>query len=58
MGKRLECRDVVPGCDYAAWAETEDELLELVTLHARHAHEMEEIPAEVLERIRAAVRDV
>jgi predicted small metal-binding protein len=38
MAKQMRCADVVPGCDYTAWAETEEELMELVVAHARTAH--------------------
>jgi predicted small metal-binding protein len=52
------CADVVPGCDYAAWAETEEELMELVVAHARTAHGIEEVTPEVAAKVQAAIEDV
>lgn len=57
MGKQLRCRDVGMDCDFAAWGETEEELLELVLLHAREAHGIGQLTPELEERVRKAVRD-
>ncbi|MFQ5677826.1 MAG: DUF1059 domain-containing protein [Gemmatimonadota bacterium] len=58
MGKRLECSDVGMDCDFSAWGENEEELLELVALHAREAHGIDELTPELLEKLRGAIRDV
>lgn len=57
MGKRIRCADVGPDCDFEAWAETEEELMEMVVLHAEQAHGMDEIPPEMAEQVRSAIRD-
>lgn len=57
MGKRIRCADVGPDCDFEAWAETEEELMEMVALHAKQAHGMDEIPPEMAEQVRSAIRD-
>ena len=57
MGKTLSCADTGQDCDFSAWAETEAELLELVAVHAKQAHGIEEVTPEVLEQIRAVIRD-
>lgn len=57
MGKRIRCADVGPDCDFEAWAETEEELMEMVALHAKQAHDMDEIPPEMAEQVRSAIRD-
>lgn len=57
MGKRIRCADVVPECDFEAWAETEEELLEMVALHAKSAHGIEEISPEVAEKVRDAIQE-
>ncbi len=57
MGKRIRCADVGPDCDFEAWAETEEELMEMVVLHAKQAHGMEEIPPEMVEQVRSAIQD-
>lgn len=50
------CRDGVD-CDFEARAETEEELFELVAAHAREDHGMEEIPPEMIEKIRSIIRE-
>jgi len=57
MAKALRCRDVGMDCDFVARAETEEEILKTAAEHAATAHEMKEIPEEVLEKVRAAIRD-
>lgn len=58
MAKLLKCSDVGPDCDYTAWAETEEEMLEMVRAHARDAHDIEEIEGEMLEKVREAMTEV
>ena len=58
MAKVLRCRDVGMDCDFVAQAETEEEILQLAAAHARMVHDMQEIPAEVMTAVRAAVREI
>jgi len=57
MGKVLRCRDVGMDCDFEARAETEEELLKKAAEHAEAAHNLQEIPEDVLAMVRAAIRD-
>jgi len=57
MAKALRCRDVGMDCDFVARAETEEEILKKAAEYAASAHDMKEIPEEVLARVRAAIRD-
>ena len=57
MAKILRCQDVGMECDFVAQAETEEEILQHAAAHARTVHNMQEIPAEVLTAVRAAIRD-
>ena len=57
MAKVLRCSDVGIDCDFEARAETEEELLKKAAEHAATAHDMKEIPEEVLAKVRAAIRD-
>ena len=57
MAKALRYRDVGMDCDFVARAETEEEILKKAAEHAATAHEMKEIPEEVLEKVRAAIRN-
>jgi len=57
MAKMLRCRDVGMDCDFEARAETEEEILKKAAAHAQTVHNMKDIPKEVLEKVRAAIRD-
>jgi predicted small metal-binding protein len=57
MGKVLRCRDVGMDCDFVARADSEEELLKKAAEHAAKTHNMKEIPAEVLSKVRAAIRN-
>jgi predicted small metal-binding protein len=56
--KQFRCDDVVPGCDWVARREGEDELLVDITSHAHDAHGMDEVPPEVADLIRSVITDV
>jgi predicted small metal-binding protein len=55
--KVIRCRDVGVDCDFEARGQTEQEVLRECTEHARSAHGMEEIPAELVAKVKAAIRD-
>lgn len=57
MAKVLRCADVVGSCDFVARGDSEQEILQQASEHARSAHNMDEIPPEVAEKVRAAIRD-
>ena len=57
MSKVIRCRDVGVDCDFVARADSEEELMKKVAEHAATAHNMKEIPEEVLSQVRAAVRN-
>lgn len=57
MAKVLRCRDVGMDCNFVARGQTEEELLKEAAEHAQSAHNMDEIPKEVVEKVRAAIRD-
>jgi predicted small metal-binding protein len=44
-------------CDFVARADSEEEILKKAAEHAAAAHDMKEIPEEVLSQVRAAIRD-
>jgi predicted small metal-binding protein len=56
--KRLSCRDVGVDCDFIACGKTEDEVMRKAADHARTSHNMSEIPKEVQDKARSAIRDV
>jgi predicted small metal-binding protein len=57
MAKRMSCRDVGPDCDFVARGESDEEVMGRVAEHARTAHGMDEVPQELAQKARAAIRD-
>jgi len=57
MAKKLACGDVVPGCDFVAEGATEEEVLVKAAAHAKATHGMEDIPPEVLAKVKAAIKE-
>ena len=57
MARRMSCREVGPDCDFVARGETDEEIMGHVAVHARTAHGMDEVPPDVAEKVRAAIRD-
>ncbi|MEE8209858.1 MAG: DUF1059 domain-containing protein [bacterium] len=57
MAKVVRCRDAGADCDFEARAETEEELFQLVTEHAKAEHGMEELPPEMVEKVRSLIRE-
>ena len=55
--KKISCSDVVPGCSFAAEAESEKELLEKVAAHAGHDHGVKEVTPEMLAKLKAAIKE-
>jgi len=57
MAKTVNCRDVGVNCDFIARGENEQEVLQQCAEHARTAHGMNEIPPELVIKVRTAIRD-
>jgi predicted small metal-binding protein len=58
MEKKLSCRDAGVDCDFFACGKSEEEIFRKATEHARTDHGMNEIPKELWEKARLAIRDV
>ncbi|MDZ7726866.1 MAG: DUF1059 domain-containing protein [Dehalococcoidia bacterium] len=56
--KEFACGDVMPGCDAKFRFATEEEILQAVGVHAREDHGISEVPNEVVEQVRSAIRVV
>ncbi len=58
MAKILECADVDPasGCKYTVRGETEEEVLQKVTLHAKE-HGIHEVTADLLKQVKTYIHD-
>jgi len=57
MAKVVRCREVGVDCDFEARGETEQEVLERCAEHGRTAHGIEVLPPELVEKVRAAIRE-
>ena len=55
--KQFACGELVPGCAHVLSADSVDEILEQVAVHARDDHGMPEVPPEVADRIRERITE-
>jgi predicted small metal-binding protein len=53
----LKCDDLNPGCTFEARGNTDEDVLKKAAEHAKTAHKMAEIPPDVLDKARSAIRD-
>jgi predicted small metal-binding protein len=58
MAKVLKCGDVRPGCDFEIRGESEEEIFRKAADHARSSHGLQNIPIDLLQKVRDAIRDV
>jgi predicted small metal-binding protein len=56
--KEFRCGDLVPGCKTVFQGESEEEILEQVSVHAREDHGMDEVPPEVVDEVRAGISEL
>jgi len=54
---KFACRDLGMDCDWEAEAPTVEELMSKIAEHAKHHHGMEEIPEELAEQVRKAIKE-
>jgi predicted small metal-binding protein len=57
MAKIIRCREVGVDCDFEARGATEQEVLDKAAQHGRTAHGIEVLPPELVEKVRAAIRE-
>jgi len=57
MSKVVKCRDIGVDCDFEARGDTEREVLKQCADHARTEHGMDPIPADLVAKVKAAIRD-
>ena len=58
MTKQLRCRDIGMNCDFEARGNTEEEVLQQASVHARTAHQIADMPPELAAKVRSAIRTV
>ena len=57
MAKVLKCGDINPGCNFEIKADSEHDVLRKAAEHAKTANQMENIPPEVLSKVKGAIHD-
>lgn len=57
MSKVLRCHDVGTDCGFEARGKTEEEILGVVSEHARKAHGMTDVSPAMAAKLRAAIRE-
>ena len=57
MAKVLKCGDLMPGCNTVIEGKDEAEVMAKGAEHAKTAHNMATIPADVAAKVRAAIKD-
>ena len=57
MTKVVHCRDVGFDCDGVVRAPTEEEAIQKVAEHAKEVHDMQDVPPEVVAKVRQVMRD-
>lgn len=57
MTKTLRCTDIIPGCDFIARGESEDEVVARAVEHARTKHHLRAVTPEILAQVRSAIRE-
>lgn len=58
MAKVMKCREVGLDCNFIARADIEEEILDQVAAHANTTHGVQDIPEDVVARVRGVIRDV
>ncbi len=57
MAKILRCNDLMPGCDFVARGDSEEEIMAQAAEHAKTAHNMTEISEGVVSMVRSAIHE-
>ncbi len=57
MGKILNCRDLVSGCDAVFRGKTEEEILRQASEHSKTIHNVPEIPKNLRRKMHRLIRE-
>ena len=57
MAKMLRCGDLMPGCNTVIEGKDEAEVMAKGAEHAKTAHQIVTIPAEMAAKVKAAIKD-
>ncbi|RYH07905.1 DUF1059 domain-containing protein [Tropicimonas sp. IMCC6043] len=56
MTKVLKCGSLMPGCDFEARGETEQDILQAAAAHAKEVHGLDATP-ELVEQVKSAIQN-
>ena len=56
MTLSIKCADVGADCNWEGTADTEEELFKKIATHGKEAHGFEQIPPELIEKAKAAIK--
>lgn len=57
MRKKLECGSIVPGCNFVAHGENEDDIMAKAAEHARTAHGVDHMSEQLKAKVKASIKD-
>ena len=52
----FKCKDVGMECPFEVKTKTEDELMKMIAAHAASAHQMKDVPPDMMKKIKAAIK--
>lgn len=52
----FKCKDLGMKCVFEVKDENQDELMKIVALHAEKTHDMKEIPPDMMEKVKKAIK--
>ena len=55
MAKKFACKDIGMQCNFTAKAKNEDELMQKIAEHAKNAHNMAQIDAATMDKVKKAI---
>jgi predicted small metal-binding protein len=55
--REFRCAVIVPGCDAVLRAASDEEIVAVAAEHSRALHGIDEVPPEIVDRIRAATTE-
>ncbi len=58
MTKSFGCSDAGVDCNWTTTAETEEEIMEKIKKHAHSDHGFTEIPSDIAQKVKTAIKDV
>lgn len=58
MAKKFACGDVVSGCAWSTTANDENTLFQQISKHAKDAHNMTEIPDEIIQKVKSSIKEI